>query len=63
MSQLHRDEQEIRGAFEAGLLQQAPDSDKRQARHQHSAVAMCRKDARINIRLASKNLRDLREDP
>ena len=61
MSRLDKDEQEILDAFDAGELQQSPDSEERNARHQQYAEAMFKKDARINIRLSSKDLRGLQK--
>ncbi|PAV24696.1 antitoxin [Tamilnaduibacter salinus] len=48
-------------AFDAGELQRAPDVEGRKERHQQYAEAMFRKDARINIRLSSKDLRGLQK--
>lgn len=59
MSGLDNEEQEILDAFEAGDLQRSPDSKDRRARHQQYSEAMFKKDARINIRLSSKDLRGL----
>lgn len=61
MSKLDQEEQEILDAFDAGDLQQAPDFEDRKARHQQYAEAMFKKDARINIRLSSKDLRGLQK--
>lgn len=61
MSRLDKEEQEIMDAFDAGELQQSPDSEDRKARHQQYAEAMFEKDARINIRLSSKDLRGLQK--
>ena len=61
MNRLDKEEQEILDAFEADVLQRAPDADERQARHQQYAEGMFRKDARINIRLTSKDLRGLQK--
>lgn len=61
MSRLDKEEQEILDAFDAGELQRSPDSEERNARHQQYAEAMFKKDARINIRLSSKDLRGLQK--
>lgn len=61
MSGLDKEEQEILDAFDAGELQRAPDWEERKARHQQYAEAMFKKDARINIRLSSKDLRGLQK--
>lgn len=59
MCRLNKEERKTLEAFDSGLLARAPDSDKRQANHKQYAEAMFRKDARINIRLTSKDLRGL----
>ena len=61
MSRLNKEEQDILDAFDAGELQQAPDVEERRVRHQKYAQAMFKKDARINIRLPSKDLRGLQK--
>ncbi len=61
MSRLDKEEQDILDAFDAGELQRAPEFDDRKARHQTYAEALFRKDARINIRLSSKDLRGLQK--
>ena len=61
MNRLDKDEQEILDAFDAGELQRTPDIKDRKARHQQYAEAMFKKDARINIRLSSKDLRGCRK--
>ncbi|HAA43910.1 MAG: hypothetical protein XD36_1730 [Halomonas sp. 54_146] len=61
MSKLNNEEREILEAFEAGELQRAPDFEERSERHQQYAEAMFKKDARINIRLSSKDLRGLQK--
>ncbi|WP_166258606.1 antitoxin [Marinobacter salicampi] len=61
MSRRDKEEQEILDAFDAGELQRSPDSEDRKARHQQYAEAMFKKDARINIRLSSKDLRGLQK--
>jgi len=61
MSRLNKEEQEILDAFEAGELQRVTDVDETKARHQQYAEAMFRKDARINIRISSRDLRGLQK--
>ena len=61
MSRLNKEEQEILDAFEAGELRRVADVDETKARHQHYAQAMFRKDARINIRISSRDLRGLQK--
>jgi len=61
MSTLDKEEQEILDAFDAGGLRRVSDSEETKARHQQYAEAMFRKDARINIRLSSKDLRGLQK--
>ena len=61
MSRLDKEEQEILDAFDAGELQRSPDSEHRKAQHQQYAEAMFKKDARINTRLSSKDLRGLQK--
>ena len=56
---LDEEELEILEAFEAGKTTPVPDTDKLLARHVEYAEATFRKDARINIRLSSKDLRGL----
>jgi len=61
MSRLDQDERELLEAFETGELKQAPDAADMQKRHRDYAEAMFRKDARINIRLSSRDLRGLQK--
>lgn len=61
MSKLGKEEQEIPDAFDASELRRASDFAGRKARHQQYAEAMFKKDARINIRLSSKDLRGLQK--
>lgn len=61
MSRLDKEEQEILNAFDDDKLQRAPDFEERTTRHQQYAEAMFKKDARINIRLSSKDLRGLQK--
>ncbi len=57
MSKLDQEEKEILEAFESGNVNQAKNSTETQQRHQEYAKAMLQKDARINIRLPSKDLK------
>ena len=61
MTELDREEREILTAFEAGELTRAAGATEIQSRHQEYAKAVLRKDARINIRLPSKDLRGLQK--
>ena len=61
MSKLSSDEREILEAFEKGKLKRSKKAANTQKRHQEYAEAMFKKDARINIRLSSKDLRGLQK--
>ena len=61
MSKLDREEREILDAFESGKLKRAKQAPAVQKQHAEYASAMFRKDARINIRLSSKDLRGLQK--
>lgn len=61
MSDLTSEEQEILEVFEAGKVQQSKNAEEIKERHQAYAEAMFKKDARINIRLPSKDLRGLQK--
>ncbi len=61
MSKLDQEEQEILEAFEAGEVKRVNNAAEIQKRHQEYAEAMFRKDARINIRISSKDLRNLQK--
>lgn len=61
MSKLRQEEQDILEAFEAGELVRAADAPATMRRHEEYADAMFRKDARINVRLSSKDLRGLQK--
>ena len=61
MSKLTREEQEILEAFEAGELVRAAGAPDTARRHKEYAESIFRKDARINIRLSSKDLRALQK--
>ena len=61
MSKLSSEEREILEAFEKGKLKRSKKAANTQKRHQEYAEAMFKKDARINIRLSSKDLRGLQK--
>jgi predicted DNA binding CopG/RHH family protein len=61
MSKLDREEKEILDAFESGKLRRTKDARKLIKQHQEYAQATLRKDARINIRLSSRDLRGLQK--
>lgn len=59
MAKYDEEEAEILAAYESGKTTSVPNATKLLARHQEYAAATFRKDARINIRLSSKDLRGL----
>jgi predicted DNA binding CopG/RHH family protein len=61
MSKLDQEEKEVLEAWESGKLKRAKNAAQTRQRHQEYAEAMFRKDARINIRLSSKDLRGLQK--
>jgi len=61
MSKLSSEEREILEAFKKGKLKRSKKATSMQKRHQEYAEAMFKKDARINIRLSSKDLRGLQK--
>ena len=61
MNKLSSEEHEILEAFEKGKLKRSRNAADTQKRHQEYAEAMFKKDARINIRLSSKDLRGLQK--
>lgn len=61
MNKLDQEESEILEAYESGKVNRAKGAADTQKRHQQYAEAMFRKDARINIRLSSKDLRGLQK--
>lgn len=61
MSKLNQEEQDILNAFESGDVKRSRGAVQTQQRHQEYAEALFRKDARINIRLPSKDLRGLQK--
>lgn len=61
MSKLDPEEKEILEAFESGKLKRARGAKRLQKQHREYAEAMFRKDARINVRLSSRDLRGLQK--
>ena len=59
MNKLDPEEKEILEAFESGQLKPAKGAAETIAEHQKFAEATFKKDARINIRLSSRDLRAL----
>ncbi len=59
MNKLDSEEKEILEAFDSGQLKRAKGARKKIAEHQNIAEATFKKDARINIRLSSRDLRAL----
>ena len=58
-SKLDREERELLEAFEKGDLQRSPNAAEEIKKHRAVAEATFKKDARINIRLSSRDLRAL----
>jgi len=61
VSKLSSEEREILEAFDKGKLKRSKKAADTQKRHQAYAEAMFKKDARINIRISSKDLRGLQK--
>jgi len=61
MSKLSSEERELLEAFEKDKLKRSKKAANTQRRHREYAEAMFKKDARINIRLSSKDLRGLQK--
>lgn len=59
MTKLDQEEREILDAFESGKLKKSDNPQKQIEQHKIVAEATFKKDARINIRLSSKDLRSL----
>ena len=59
MSKLDKEEKEILEAFESGKLKRAKNVKEKIKQHKVAAEATFKKDARINIRLSSRDLRSL----
>ena len=57
MMKLDQEEKEIVEAFESGKLKRVAGVKAEMKRHRQSAAATLKKDARINIRISSRNLR------
>ena len=57
MAKLDREEQEILEAFDLGKLKRSKNVNGQLAQHKEISEASFKKDARINIRLSSKDLR------
>jgi len=61
MSKLDQEEKGILDAFESAALKRTKGAKALQERHREYADAVARKDARINIRLPSRDLRGLQK--
>ena len=61
MSKLDQEETEVLEAFEAGKLKRSKHAPRSRKQHAEYAEAMSRTDARVNIRLSSKDLRGLQK--
>ena len=61
MNKLDKEEREILEAFESGNVTRSKNAARTQKRHKEYAEAMLKKDARINIRISSKDLRGLQK--
>ena len=59
MSKLSSEEKEILEAFESGKLKKSKGQPQEIEKHRAAAGATFKKDARINIRLSSRDLRSL----
>ena len=59
MSKLNKEEKEILDAFESGELKKVRNLKAIKEKHKALAEASFKKDARINIRLSSRDLRSL----
>jgi len=59
MSKLDAEEEQILEAFETGKLKKSKNSKQQIKQHMKAAEATFKKDARINIRLSSRDLRSL----
>jgi len=59
MSKLDKEEQDILNAFESGELKRVKNVKDKIEQHKTVAEATFKKDARINIRLSSRDLRSL----
>jgi predicted DNA binding CopG/RHH family protein len=61
MTKLDREESEILEAFESEKLKQSKNAEGIREKHKEYAAVMLRKDARINIRISSRDLRSLQK--
>jgi predicted DNA binding CopG/RHH family protein len=61
MKTLDREEKEIVEAFESGRLKRVSGGKAEIKRHQQYAAATFKKDTRINIRISSKDLREIQK--
>ena len=61
MSKLDIEEEELLAAYESGRTVQVAGVKKELARHRKVATSTFKKDARINIRIASRDLRALQK--
>lgn len=59
MNKLNKEEKEILDAFESGKLKRAKNIKRQMKEHKAIAESSFIKDARINIRLSSRDLRSL----
>ncbi len=59
MSKLSSEEKEVLEAFESGKLKKSKSQTQEIKKHRAAAEATYKKDARINIRLSSRDLRSL----
>ena len=58
---LDEEEQEILNAFEAGKLNSIPNVNDEMKKHSQVAAATFKKDKRINIRIANRDLSELQK--
>jgi predicted DNA binding CopG/RHH family protein len=58
---LDQEEKEILDAFDKGALERVPGLKRELKRHREIASSTFKKDARINIRISSKDLRELQK--
>ena len=61
MNKFDQEEREILQAYDSGNVKRSKNAASTQRRHKEYAEAMLKKDARINIRLSSKDLRGLQK--
>ena len=58
---LDDEEQEVLSAFESGKLNSIPALDKQLNKHRKIATATLKKDKKVNIRLASRDLMEIQK--